>query len=142
MKTGFFAAAGLAAALLVTGCGKKDNIEGKTGADITSKSSAKDIGEAYINELTRVADALETVQDEESAKKAAKDLKPAIDGLNAMGEELDGKLDGMKAMQVFGGRYAELVKVQMRLGTEVVRIQTDHPELMDIVGDELDRLDR
>ena len=141
MRTGFLTAAGLAAALLLTGCGKKDGIEGKTGADITSKSSAKDIGGAYINEMTRIADALETVDDEASAKAAAKKMKVAVDGLNKMQEELEGELTGMKAMQVFGGRYTELVQVQTRLASEIIRIQSDHPELMDILGDELDKLE-
>lgn len=141
MRTGILTAVGLAAALLLTGCGNKDGIEGKTGGDITSKSSAKDIGEAYINEMTRVADALESVDDEASAKAAAKKLKVAIDGLNQMQEELDGELSGVKAMQVFGGRYTELVQVQTRMATAIVQIQTEHPELMNIVGDELEKLE-
>lgn len=141
MRTGILTAVGLAAALLLTGCGKKDGIEGKTGGDITSKSSAKDIGEAYINEMTRVADALESVDDEASAKAAAKKLKVAIDGLNQMQEELDDELSGVKAMQVFGGRYTELVQVQTRMATAIVQIQTEHPELMNIVGDELEKLE-
>jgi hypothetical protein len=141
MRLGILTAAGLAAALMLTGCGNKDGIDGKTGADITSKSSAKDIGEAYINEMTRVADALESVDDEASAKAAAKKLKVAIDGLNQMQDELDGELSGVKAMQVFGGRYTELVQVQTRMATAIVEIQTNHPELMDIVGDELEKLE-
>lgn len=141
MRTGFLTAAGLAAALLLTGCGNKDGIEGKTGSDITAKSSAEDIGEAYINEMTRIADALESVQDDKSAKAAAKKLKVAVDGLNSMSEELDGKLDGPKAMQVFGPRYPELIQASMRMGTEMQRIQTDHPELMDTISDEMDRLE-
>lgn len=140
MKTGFMTAAGLAAALLLTGCGKNDGIDGKSGADITSRSSASDIGEAYINEMTRIADALESVDDEASAKAAAKKLKVSIDGLNSMQEELDGEMSGMKAMQVFGGRYSELVEAQSRMGTAIVDIQTNHPELMEIVSEELDRL--
>ena len=141
MKTGWIAAAGLATALLMTGCGKKDGIEGKTGADITAKSSADDIGEAYINEMTRIADALESVEDEKSAKAAAKKLKVAVDGLNTMSEELDDQLDGPKAMQVFGTRYPELMQVSMRMATEMQRIQTQHPELMEIVSEEVDRLE-
>ena len=57
--------------LMLTGCGGKDDVQGKTGEDITAKSSADDIGEAYINEMTRIADALEGVDDEASAKAAA-----------------------------------------------------------------------
>ncbi|MEZ5967540.1 MAG: hypothetical protein R3C00_00540 [Hyphomonas sp.] len=142
MRTGLITSGLLAGALLLTGCGKKhDKIEGKTGADITAKSSASDIGEAYLNELTRIADALESVDDEASAKAAAESLKVSIDGLNSMKDELDGKMNGLQAMQVFGGRYAELAQVQARLGTAMVDIQTNHPELMEIIGDELDRLE-
>ena len=135
-------AAGLAVALLLTGCGKKDDVHGKTGADITAKSSADDIGEAYINEMTRIADALESVEDEKSAKEAAKKLKVAVDGLNAMSEKLEGEISGPKAMQVFGGRYTELVEVQGRMATAMVNIQTNHPELMEIVSDEMERLEK
>ena len=141
MRMGFLTAAGLAAALILTGCGKKGGVEGTTGAEITSKSSAKEIGAAYLNELTSIADALETVEDEASARAAAKKLKTSIDGLNTMKEELDGELTGMKAMQVFGGRYTDLIEVQARLAAAVANIQANHPELMDTVSDELDRLD-
>lgn len=141
MKTGFMAAAGLAAALLLTGCGNKEGVHGKTGAEITAKSSAKDIGEAYINEMTRIADALESVEDEQSAKAAARKLKVAVDGLNSMSESLEGEMSGPKAMQVFGGRYAELIEVQGRMASALIDIQTNHPELMDIVGEEIDRLE-
>ena len=141
MKTGFITAAGLAAALMLTGCGGKDDVQGKTGEDITAKSSAKDIGEAYINEMTRIADALEGVDDEASAKAAAKKIKVAVDGLNQMSEELDGEISGVKGMQIFGGRYAELIEVQGRVATSMITIQSEHPELMETISAEMDRLE-
>jgi hypothetical protein len=140
VKTGLLAA-GLAAALMLTGCGGKDDVQGKTGEDITAKSSAKDIGEAYINEMTRIADALETVDDEASARAAAKKIQVAVDGLNQMSEELDGEISGVKGMQIFGGRYAELIEVQGRVATSMIRIQSEHPELMDALSEEMDRLE-
>ena len=135
-------AAGFAAALMLTGCGGKDDVQGKTGEDITANSSAEDIGDAYINEMTRIADALEAVEDEASARKAAKKVKVAVDGLNQMSEELDGEISGVKGMQIFGGRYADLMEVQGRVATSMIRIQSEHPELMDSLSEELDRLDR
>jgi len=142
MKTGFIAAAGLATALLLTGCGKKDDVQGKTGADITAKSSADDIGEAYINELTRIANALDTVDDEASAKKAAGDIREAVEGLNAMSESIDTEnMSPVKAMQIFGGRYTELIEVQGRLTTKMIDLQTEHPELMEIVSQEMEKLE-
>lgn len=140
MRNGLLAA-GLAAVLMLTGCGGKDDVQGKTGEDITAKSSARDIGEAYINEMTRIADALETVEDDASAKAAAKKIKVAVDGLNQMSEELDGEISGIKGMQIFGGRYAELIEVQGRVATSMIRIQSEHPELMDSLSEELDRLE-
>ena len=134
-------AAGFAAALMLTGCGGKDDVQGKTGEDITAKSSASDIGEAYINEMTRIADALETVEDEASAKAAAKKISVAVEGLNQMSEELDGEISGVKGMQIFGGRYGELIEVQGRVATSMIRIQSDHPDLMDTLGEELDKLE-
>ena len=137
MKIGFIAAALLAGALALTGCGKGENVEGK---DITGSSSAKDVGTAYINEMTRIADALETVNDEESARKAAATIKVAAEGLESMGTELEGDMDPMKAMQVFGGRYQELIEVQSRIATSMMRIQNDHPELVEVISAETDRL--
>ncbi|KCZ49434.1 hypothetical protein [Hyphomonas pacifica] len=139
MKTGIFAAAGLATALMLTGCGQND-VKGKTGTDITAKSSAKDIGEAYVNEMTRIADALETVKDKKSAEKAAKTLNKAAEGLNAMQEELDNEAGSTKAMQVLASRAGELAEVQGRMMKEIMRIQTEHPELMDVLGDELNKI--
>ena len=137
MKIGFIAAALLACTLALTGCGKGEDVEGK---DITGSSSAKDVGTAYINEMTRIADALETVNDEESARKAAATIKVAAEGLESMGTELEGDMDPMKAMQVFGGRYQELIEVQSRIATSMMRIQNEHPELMEVISEETDRL--
>jgi outer membrane lipoprotein SlyB len=140
MRNGLLAA-GLVAALALTGCGGKDDVSGKTAEDITAKSSAKDIGAAYINEMTRIADALETVDDEASAKAAAQTIKVAVDGLNQMSEELDGEISGVKGMQIFGGRYTELIEVQGRVATSMIKIQSDHPELMDTISAEMDQLE-
>nr|WP_321361027.1 hypothetical protein [uncultured Hyphomonas sp.] len=141
MRTGFLTAAGIAAALMLTGCGGKDDVQGITGDDITAQSSADDIGEAYINEMTRIANALDTVDDEASAKAAAKKIQRAIDGLNEMSDKLDGEISGVKGMQIFGSRSTDLLKVQGRIATSVMRIQSEHPELVETITAELDRLE-
>ena len=64
-----------------------------------------------------------------------------MDGLNQMSEELDGEISGVKGMQIFGGRYAELIEVQGRVATSMIRIQSEHPELMDALSEEMDRLE-
>jgi hypothetical protein len=58
-----------------------------------------------------------------------------------MQDELDGEISGIKGMQIFGNRFAELAEVQGRVAASIVRIQSGHPELMDTLGEELDKLD-
>lgn len=138
MKNGFFAAVVLAGALVLAGCGQGGAPEGK---NITKNSSAQDIGAAYLTEMTRIADALETVKDEQSAKAAAGKISKAAEGLNKMGEVLKDDTDPLKAMQIFGGNYTQVVETQGRMMTELMRIQTEHPELMEIISAEMEKLE-
>ena len=138
MKRGLFAAVVLAGALALSGCGQGGAPEGK---DITKNSSAKAIGAAYLTEMTRIADALETVKDEQSAKAAAGKISKAAEGLNKMGDALKGETDPLKAMQIFGNNYTQVVEVQGRMMTELMRIQQEHPELMEIVSAEMDKME-
>ena len=134
MKSALFAAV-FAGTLAFTGCGQS----GTDGTDISSKSSSGAIGAAYVTEMTRIADALDTVTDEASARSAATEIRKAADGLENMQEEL-GDISGMRAMQIFGSNYEELVTAQTRMMNAMIRIQTENPELMDYVSDEMDRL--
>lgn len=138
MKRGFVAAVVLAGALALAGCGQGGAPEGK---DITKNSSAKDIGAAYLTEMTRIADALETVKDEQSAKAAAGKISRAAEGLNKMGDALKDETDPLKAMQIFGNNYTQVVETQGRMMTELMRIQSEHPELMDIISAEMEKLE-
>ena len=137
MKTRILSAALLAGAVMLTGCGSKDDAQGKTAADITAKSSAKDIGEAYVNELTRIADALETVDNKQSAEKAAKTIQKAAAGLDSLQEDLDGKADSMKTLEILAARSGELTVLQTRIMEQMMRIQREHPELMETLDQEM-----
>ena len=136
MKQGLIAAAMLGSVVALTGCGQ-GKVEGK---DISASSSAGDIGAAYVAEMNRIANALETVTDEASARKAAVDIRAAADGLKNMEEELGGEMSGMKAMQILGSHYHELTTAQMRMATSLMQLQSEHPELMEIISEETDRL--
>ena len=136
MKHATVAAAFFSAMILLAGCGQ-GKVEGK---DISASSSAKDIGKAYVAELTRIADALETVEDEASARAAAAEIRKAADGLKNMEEELGGEISGLKAMQIFGSNYQQLADAQLRMMTALTELQAKHPELMEIIGEETDRL--
>lgn len=136
MKHTSIAAAIFGAVILLSGCGQGE-VEGK---DISASSSAGDISEAYVAELTRIADALETVEDEASARAAAVEIRKATDGLKNMEEQLGGEVSGIKAMQIFGSNYEELANAQLRMMTALTQLQAEHPELMEIIGEETDRL--
>lgn len=136
MKQRLIAAALLGSMVALTGCGQ-GKVEGK---DISASSSASDIGEAYVAELTRIADALESVNDEASARAAAAEIRVAGEGLKNMEEELGGEVSGIKAMQIFGNNYEELANAQLRMMTALTTLQAEHPELMEIIGEETDRL--
>lgn len=137
MKHRILSAVLLASACLLTGCGPKAGVEGK---DISSSSSASAIGAAYVNEMTRIADALDTVKDEDSARKAAVDIRKAADGLESMKDALGDDISGLRAMQIFGSNYQQLLTAQTRMMTSMIRIQSENPELMNFIGDEMDRL--
>ena len=136
MKSALIAAFALAGVLAFTGCGQGS----RDGSDITSSSSPGAIGAAYVTEMTRIADALDTVTDEASARRAATEIRKAADGLENMQEQL-GDISGMRAMQIFGSNYQELMTAQTRMMTSMVRIQSEHPELMEIVSEEMNRLE-
>lgn len=136
MKHTPIAVAIFGAMILLAGCGQ-GKVEGK---DISASSSAGDISEAYVAELTRIADALETVEDEASARAAAAEIRKATDGLKNMEEQLGGEVSGVKAMQIFGSNYEELANAQLRMMTALTQLQAEHPELMEIIGEETDRL--
>ncbi|PKP82191.1 MAG: hypothetical protein CVT79_07845 [Alphaproteobacteria bacterium HGW-Alphaproteobacteria-18] len=136
MKHGLIAAAILGGMMTLTGCGQ-GKVEGK---DISASSSAGNIGKAYVAEITRIADALETVNDEASARAAAAEIRIAADGLKNMEKELGGKVSGLKAMQIFGSNYEALASSQLRMMTALTTLQAQHPELMEIISEETDRL--
>lgn len=138
MKHAAMAGAIFGAMIALTGCGQGE-VEGK---DISASSSANDIGSAYIAEITRIADALETVDDEASARAAATEIRKATDGLKNMEEQLGGEVSGLKAMQIFGNNYEELANAQLRMMAAITQLQTEHPELMEIIGEETDRINQ
>ena len=89
-----------AGALALTGCGgdkgSADAEGNETKSNVTAKSPADKIADAYIGEMTRIADVLDTVTDEDSAREAASVIQTAVTKLDAMNDELDGELNDAK----------------------------------------------
>lgn len=139
MKRNFVAIALFAATLPLSGCGgEKGEIDGQT---ISRASSGKDMASAYVNEMSRVAEALEGVSDEASARAAVADIRTAALGMKNMVEALEGS--GMKQVEAataLSSRGQEIGALQMRIVARMNDLQQNHPELASIVGEEVDRL--
>lgn len=141
MKIRTLAAISLAAALALTGCGgPNQDIEGK---DITAKSSGTDMANAYVNEMHRVATALESIKDEASARKAAEEIRAAGASMETMAAALEGSgITQVQAATALSRRGQEIAAAQTRIMTQMLSLQSEHPELATLVGEEIDRLGR
>lgn len=139
MQRNFLAAALLAAAVSLSGCGaEKGAVDSQT---ITKSSSGSDMASAYVTEMNRVAHALENVTDEASARAAAEDITAAALGMKSLAEALEGS--GMKQMEAAAAmsRHGqEIAALQVRIMTRMNELQQSHPELAGIVSEEVDRL--
>ena len=112
---------GLIAAIALSGCGGSDKA---------------DAGASYVSGMSRIADALETVKDEDSAKAAAHEigeatvkLEPVVDKINSM--------SSIEQAMMVRDHTAEMTEVQTRISTALQKIIAQDPKLMDIIGSEL-----
>lgn len=139
MKTKTLAAISLAAAIALTGCGGPGpEVDGK---DITEKSSGNDVAAAYVNEMTRVADALESIEDEASARKAAAEIRAAGASMETMAAALEGSgMSQMQAATALSRRGQDIAALQTRIMTQMMSLQAEKPELAALVGEEIDQL--
>ncbi|MFN7055878.1 hypothetical protein [Hyphomonas sp.] len=138
MKSSILAAAFISLAS-ITACGQG----GTDAKDITRSSSGSQIGQAYLKELTTIADALDSVKDESSARAAAAKIRSASTALEGMNDELgQGDMSPLKAMQIYGSHGQAISETYGRIMTSFLRIHEQHPELVEIISNEMDRIGR
>jgi hypothetical protein len=94
---------------------------------------------AYVSNLSKVADALANVKDEASARAVGQQLQPIFadmkkqaDAIEAMGDEKAGI-----AALAFA---PELVSAQQKIAVAMSNWAMTKPELMEIVGQELEKM--
>lgn len=117
---------GLAAMLALAGCGGSGN-------------SASDIGQAYISTLDRVAGALESVKDEDSAKAAAREIASANDTLENMVDEIN-SMSTTEQVAMMQKHAAKVAEIETRIGQAVQKIVSEDPKLLDIIGSEIQNM--
>lgn len=95
------------------------------------------IANDYIQGMDRVALALEDVNDEASAKKAAQVMSEIGKEFDELAEELEGAgANRERALAtVMMSRSTELMAVQQRMAANMMRIQSQHPELMPVISE-------
>lgn len=151
-------------AFVLIGCGGADKVDAQDNVTATDASGmiqdqadrAKDveikdkkslsknqrIANAYLNGMNDVVIALEKVNDAESAEKAAEVMAKSGEKFDELAKEFDG--DGVnreKAVaMVMISRQQEFMAVQQRMMGSIMRIQTQHPELMKTVTDGMKKI--
>lgn len=102
------------------------------------------IANDYLQGMDKVATALDNVNDEASAKKAAEIMAEIGEEFDELAEELDGagasRQRAMAAIMV--SRATELAAVQQRLAGNMMRIQTQHPELMPVISNAMNEMNQ
>jgi phage-related tail protein len=117
---------GLAVVLTLAGCGGSDN-------------SAGDVGQAYVTALDRVAGALESVKDEDSAKAAAREIAAANDSLESMADEIN-SMSKTEQVMMLQKHAAKMAEVEARISQAMQKIVSDDPKLLDIIGGEIQNM--
>jgi hypothetical protein len=114
---------GFVAVLALAGCG-------------SSEKSANDVGQTYVTTLDRVADALESVKDEASAKKAASEIAKANDVMQSMVDEINSMSQTEQVMMV-QKNAAKMAEAETRISQAMQKIVSDNPQLLDVIGSEI-----
>ena len=93
-------------------------------------------GQSLVDTVGHIADVLETVVDEDSARAAGPDLAKELTRLKEYSEELEqwSESDMMAFLAVYGEEYQSNYE-RMTAG---MRNLVEHPELFDILSDQLD----
>jgi hypothetical protein len=118
---------GLAAVITLAGCGGSNS------------SADGDVGQTYVTQLGHIADALESVKDEDSARAAAHEMAQANATLQAMAERVDSMTEVEQAMML--QKHAmEMTQVQTRIFQALQNIISRDPKLGDIIGDEMQQM--
>lgn len=103
--------------------------------------SSSDVGQAYVDQLSHVADALDSVKDEASAREAAHEIAKANTKIQKMVNDIDA-MDQAHQMTLFQKHAAEMSKLERRISQSVQRIVAKDPKLLGIVGSEIQDMPR
>lgn len=137
MRGGYLAIA-LASALALSACGGEDS--GGDAGGVSASSSPKKIADTYISEMDNIADALESMIESDDPEAAAKVIQDATTTLNALSDSMEGELSGMKAMQIYGARSEDFMRVQQRIAMSMASLAQKDPMMLQRIQEEMNKL--
>lgn len=137
MKTVYLLAvvalAGLAA------CGGGDSDTGSAGVTAAEADSPKEVMAVLEDQMVRIADAVEKVEDETSAQTAAtiiRDASTELEYLSATVEQMSSMQQARLAMNYSEG----LIDAQTRLAVQIQRLSQNDAEYLHMISDAMDEL--
>ena len=127
----------LAAAMLLASCGDDSGDAGGSLPPPSEEmpSGVEDITTSFVNQLDGIATAVESVTDEDSARKAAQSIAQINKELDLLAEATADMSEMERSMAIMS-KAQDLYKVQMRIAQGMQKL-TANPELLQIVSDEI-----
>jgi hypothetical protein len=104
----------------------------------TAEAQSAEIGQAYIEQLNVIADALDTIDDEASAREAAVEIGAANMELEEIADSMQGLSDN-EMLAMVQSIAPQLTEIQGRIATTMQRLSAN-PEYFSIIGDELSNM--
>jgi hypothetical protein len=105
----------------------------------TASSPDTPVIPTYVSSLNKVADAVEAVSDEDSARAAARAIAEAGRELAAITARFEQMGDFQKATVLIQGA-ASMIEPNTRISLAMSKIATEHPELIEVIAIEMDKL--
>ncbi|GJL95526.1 MAG: hypothetical protein DHS20C05_19310 [Hyphococcus sp.] len=125
-------------ALALGGC-SGEKASDSSSSSVSGKTKKSKVVDVYVSQMDNIADALEEVTDEKSAKKAAQAITKASKELEALSETVEGMSDIEKGM-MFASRSQDFVAVQTRLATSMQKIAAENPEYIEMIQEEMEKM--
>ncbi len=152
MNRSIFIAAIAASSLAISACGPSGEDDVFAGSPLENSADTRSDQDAppttgakaadvYVAEMSRIADAIESVDDDASAEQAAEVIAGAVMRLNTRMAAMEENMSISDAMAFVGSRREQIVEVTTRLSTSVTELQTEHPELTEKIAEVLEGLD-
>lgn len=96
----------------------------------------------YLVSMDKIADAIENVDDEASARNAASKIAAIQEEMEKLTEEFEGsEMNQQRAYMAMmsGPRRNEMIQTQTRISTSMMKLMTQ-PELISIIQEEMEKI--